>query len=382
MQCLLLGLSPCTADLWERLQQVRRVDNDEQLVWKEHSTITTTTTTDDDDNDDGTSTSTTTLLATAWTTLDANVVVAHVQTLLEQVATVELWASAPAPLPLRPAQGYNVHCNNLLDSATLRTLQQWGLVIQQQQLLTANQVNELRAMTDDAIATVETKLRTHRPHLNIGQDTLLFDNIASRNLQRFDLRLNEVEEIRQFVQTHIVDQPAVTAFVDAVLGPPCAVFDVSVVYSRPGACAQNWHADGDHVKGATDAGWRDNDDDNNGWQTTTLARPYALCLFVPLIDLNDTVGYTQFWPGSHRWRALVGFGPVAALTAATVNAVVPAGGAVWYDYRLLHRGMPNKASSSSSSSSTKDTTTRPILQVVFRKPWYVERANYGTESIA
>jgi hypothetical protein len=50
-------------------------------------------------------------------------------------------------------------------------------------------------------------------------------------------------------------------------------FDVSVVYSRPGATTQGWHADGDH-KGS-DAGW------NNKWTTIGI----TICgLFVSSID--------------------------------------------------------------------------------------------------
>jgi len=41
------------------------------------------------------------------------------------------------------------------------------------------------------------------------------------------------------------------------------------------------------------------------------ADPYALCVFVPLIDLDQDVGFTQFWPGSHRYNGLWGFGGAA-----------------------------------------------------------------------
>ena len=144
-------------------------------------------------------------------------------------------------------------------------------------------------------------------------------------------------------------------------------FDVSVVYSRPGAGAQGWHADGDHAKGAADAGWSFDDDHHNH-----LAPPYAVCLFLPLVDLNDTVGYTQFWPGSHAHRNLVGLGPVAKVTQSVYDSrSCRAGDGVWYDYRLLHQGMPN----------TSLDTVRPVVQIIFKQPWYVEKANYGVESI-
>lgn len=34
--------------------------------------------------------------------------------------------------------------------------------------------------------------------------------------------------------------------------------------------------------------------------------PYAVCVFLPMMDLSPTVGFTQFWPGSHRYEGLVG----------------------------------------------------------------------------
>ena len=120
-----------------------------------------------------------------------------------------------------------------------------------------------------------------------------------------------------------------------------------------------------HQKGANDAGW-----DDDGWKMR-LSHSYAFCLFIPLIDLDDETGFTQFWPGSHRSRNLVGFGKVAEVTRATLDGKGPAGCGIWYDYRLLHRGMPNESN-----------VLRPVLQVIFKKKWYVERSNYGSEPIA
>ena len=138
-----------------------------------------------------------------------------------------------------------------------------------------------------------------------------------------------------------------------------------MVYSKPGAHNQGWHADGDHQKGAKDAGW-----DVDGWKTR-LAEPYALCLFIPLIDLNDRTGYTQFWPASHRYKELMGFGPVAEIAESSWNGKCSAGDAIWYDYRLMHRGMGNTS-----------TALRPVVQVLFKKSWYTETRNYGTSGIA
>lgn len=76
-------------------------------------------------------------------------------------------------------------------------------------------------------------------------------------------------------------------------------------YSRPGAPNQAWHCDGGHVN--PDAGWPD----ENGVEAQQLSKAYAICVFTPLIDLSETVGFTQFWPGSHKYEKLLGFGPAA-----------------------------------------------------------------------
>ena len=57
-------------------------------------------------------------------------------------------------------------------------------------------------------------------------------------------------------------------------------------------------------------------------QHQQLSKAYAICVFAPLIDLSETVGYTQFWPGSHKYQGLLGFGP-AAEEIGTSSSIVP-----------------------------------------------------------
>lgn len=110
---------------------------------------------------------------------------------------------------------------------------------------------------------------------------------------------------------------------------------VSVVYSRPGAGDQDWHTDGAHADAPRAGG---------------PGAPYAVCVFVPLIDLDEGTGCTQFWPGTHADRELAGFGPASEVLGAAVAPYVAAGSAVLYDYRLMHRGLANRS------------RERPVLQ--------------------
>ena len=90
-------------------------------------------------------------------------------------------------------------------------------------------------------------------------------------------------------------------------------------------------------------------------------------MFVPLIDLDRAVGFTQFWPGTHTSPKMAGFGAAAELLSCHVDAVVAAGDAVLYDYRLLHRGMPNASAA----------TERPVVQFLYHTASYRETSNFG-----
>mmetsp|Transcript_37725 Transcript_37725/g.82835 ORF Transcript_37725/g.82835 Transcript_37725/m.82835 type:complete len:364 (+) Transcript_37725:120-1211(+) len=358
MFCVLIGLVPPTESAFKHLQEHITNVQGMALQFRESSHAK--------DADDG---DTPTLLISAASEAQPDDVVAAVDRELKaggEETRCELWASAPCPLPLRPPCGYPVHLPNnegwLYDAA--RAMREWGVLTQSSVLNTA-QINELRMLVDDAIFEAEASLAANRPDISVGTDVFCFKEIASRSTERFDLRLLN-SAAGEFVERHVMSQPEVAALLQQTLGSLCELnFDISVVYSRPGADHQGWHADGGHQKGAKDAGW-----DRDGWEDD-LADAYAICLFIPLIDLNNEVGYTQLWPGSHRHRDLVGFGKVAEIAEATFDGKCLAGDAVWYDYRLLHRGMPNSSSD----------VVRPVVQLIFKRKWYVERQNYGTESI-
>ena len=63
------------------------------------------------------------------------------------------------------------------------------------------------------------------------------------------------------------------------------------------------------------------------------------------------------------------------------DGIVPAGATICYDYRLLHRGMPNQSSAGEAANTVQQHPYRAVLQFLCRKKWYTERNNYGTQSI-
>lgn len=367
MICILLGVCPPQDHVWKDL--VRKVPSivlsgEGTLVSVQWMKATAVVVDDDDDDNKGQPTQ----LLTAMSEAPVDAVVAAAAEALDGV-TCELWASAPALLPLPPPGGYKNHIQlstppqddpekALIQKFPL-CIRKWGL-FSQPSLLNPKEIQELRSYVEQEIQTTETVLATHHPHIALGKDTFHFREISSRGEERFDMKLQS-PAVQIFIKDIVV--PRISSQLTTVLGEEVD-FDVSVVYSRPLAPHQGWHCDGDHIRGANDAGW-----DVDGWNTK-LAAPYALCLFVPLIDLDDHTGYTQFWPASHRNRDLMGFGPVAEITRAAWDGKCAAGDAIWYDYRLFHRGIANSSQ-----------VLRPVVQIVCKKTWYVEKANYGTESI-
>jgi hypothetical protein len=118
--------------------------------------------------------------------------------------------------------------------------------------------------------------------------------------------------------------------------------------------------------------------------------PYAVNVFMPLVEVGPANG-TEFYPGTQLADAALisrrpqGSGDATPLTCpleaeaaggaspvvAGKSRVVPSaspGYALLFDYRVLHRGMPNKTGE-----------PRPCLYATFARPWYTDLYNFSTE---
>ena len=95
-------------------------------------------------------------------------------------------------------------------------------------------------------------------------------------------------------------------------------------------------------------------------------------MFLPIADINADVGPTEFALGTHhRGRSLPEL-EGAGVSPEVVAAAVPAGAAVLFDYRLWHRGLPNRQAHAH----------RHVLYAVVAKPWWRDHRNHlHTDSI-
>jgi ectoine hydroxylase-related dioxygenase (phytanoyl-CoA dioxygenase family) len=71
------------------------------------------------------------------------------------------------------------------------------------------------------------------------------------------------------------------------------------------------------------------------------------------------VGPTEFTPGTHLQWGRRHLGNVAVTAAA--------GDAILFDYRLRHRGLPNKTSD----------VVRPLVYITYAKPFFRDEANFS-----
>ena len=111
--------------------------------------------------------------------------------------------------------------------------------------------------------------------------------------------------------------------------------------SMPGSDSQPMHQDGPH------------------YNEKQHAPPYAINVFLPLVDISVENGGTEFWLATHRLGHYDDEAPSVVLLAK-------AGTPLLFDYRVRHRGLANRSQ-----------TPRPMLYVTFAKKNYKDSANFS-----
>lgn len=89
--------------------------------------------------------------------------------------------------------------------------------------------------------------------------------------------------------------------------------------------------------------------------------PVSLTISIPLVATNDTVGGTEFMPGSHREMEL-------SRRPVFVRAETAPGDCLVWDSRCFHRGCANPGD-----------IARPIVLQYYQRPWYFNFLNYAPD---
>jgi ectoine hydroxylase-related dioxygenase (phytanoyl-CoA dioxygenase family) len=121
--------------------------------------------------------------------------------------------------------------------------------------------------------------------------------------------------------------------VDGILGGETELLFAGVVeaYGSDRPHPQDWHRDGQAL--------------GRGHQLP----PHVVNVFIPLVDIDVPIGPTEFWPGTHKEAAYTAIQelqktrrtPAPQEGDKTVQLLAPAGSAVIFDYRTIHRGGAN-----------------------------------------
>lgn len=141
-------------------------------------------------------------------------------------------------------------------------------------------------------------------------------------------------------------------FLSKVLGSEFTMPTFAAAVSEPGAKAQYIHRD---------QPWLFPD------PTLESQLPASsVTVSVPLVDVDELIGSTEFQPGSHHPRSRADMAlrrPVAGIDF--VPAFARRGDCILWDSRSIHRGMPNRSQH-----------TRPIVLMYYQRPWFFNHVNF------
>lgn len=131
------------------------------------------------------------------------------------------------------------------------------------------------------------------------------------------------------------------------------VLDVSsIVTALPGAPVQTPHRDNAFPYGFS--------------EISVQMPPCGIVMSIPLIDLDESTGLTEFFAGSHRQL----LGSQAYPAGSGLRPQLKLGDVSFWDYRLVHSGTPNTSS-----------RRRPLITLVYTRPWYIDTLNHLDQNV-
>mmetsp|Transcript_3375 Transcript_3375/g.4912 ORF Transcript_3375/g.4912 Transcript_3375/m.4912 type:complete len:463 (-) Transcript_3375:19-1407(-) len=187
-----------------------------------------------------------------------------------------------------------------------------------------------------------------------------YHEVASRCLGRLDIRY--AMDQPPFSYVDVVNNPYLMPIIKSLLGQSAKLVYAGLILSFPNSRDQPWHQDGEALF-----------DEHDGFSSEMHLPPYALNVFIPLDDISEELGPTEFCVGSH-------FGSIAKeimqpkstkFEHSSVGPLLNCGDVLIYDYRICHRG----------TSNLSIDRTRPMLYLMYARPWFCEHLNFGQDRL-
>jgi hypothetical protein len=238
---------------------------------------------------------------------------------------------------------------------SVETFHKYGLVAMEN-ALALDDIEQLQELAIKTFECLHAEMATRS-----GGGKHLYKEIMQRDENRFDFRLDlgVANSVGSSTWKDIEAKGKWLPLVQKILGTGYSLIKCACVLSLPGTGVQYWHSDGVHNGASANFG------------SDQAAPTHALCVFVPLIDLDIFTGFTEFWAGSHKYSKLLAKKGEQALPGGT-NGLLKKGECLLYDYRTIHRGMPNTSKGN-----------RPVCYFLYTKPGQesVENQNFVTNSV-
>jgi ectoine hydroxylase-related dioxygenase (phytanoyl-CoA dioxygenase family) len=179
------------------------------------------------------------------------------------------------------------------------------------------------------------------------------DHLARSNATVGDKRLMVTVDVEgAYNDPRIYANPMVMAVMHKLLEDGFVLNGYGSVVAFPGSKLQTPHRDYQYL--FTDK-----------MQMAAELPPYAITLFIPLVDLDGDVGTTLVSDGSHRdcsiWMHNVVQHPISF-------PYPQLGSCYMIDYRTFHAGTPNNSD-----------RPRPVLFLTYSRPWFRDPANYDMQ---
>lgn len=192
-----------------------------------------------------------------------------------------------------------------------------------------------RVLTDEVVANLNKEFDRRYAHLILpGAD---FGKSLETGNRRHMLT---VELSGAFGDSSVYANPFILDVLNLVFDGQYVLESFGAVLSLPGAKTQHTHRDGNLL---------------HGLPLDSMLPPFAVTVGIPLVAMNEEQGTTELFPASHRWKD----------SSTPVRPEIPAGSAILWDFRTLHRGTENRSK-----------RYRPLLYMTYGKPWWRDSDNF------
>jgi len=164
-----------------------------------------------------------------------------------------------------------------------------------------------------------------------------------------------------------VDRAPWSSLITDLLGKEAKLLMHGALVALPGASGFSWHSDGRHLF-----------DYLGDEKPHVHLPPYCINIFVPLTLLSEQSGLLEFCPGSHHltgvsseiiWASPQNLEIIGAKEPTRVVGC-QLGDALAFEYRVLHRAMPNRSEQ-----------LRMIFYATYAAYWYIDALNFPPRSV-